>query len=367
MKIPNPFRAIRGRSEGGIALIMVMIAIFVLAVLAGRFALRMKVETKLASNANNESEVEWLGRSGVDYCRWILAEQKRCPEPYDALNQVWAGGPGTVCASNGPLAEVLKEFQLGHGSFTWKIVDLERKININNTAAPGGDALIQQALIQMGADPSEYPPIVGSILDWLDADNDTHVQGSETDYYESLDTPYEAKNGPIDDMSELLLVRGITQDMFWGSATSNHVAAAFQQRSSRFGSPLAPPAYAFGLVDVFTCISSGKVNINTAPLNVLQILLHGNEMWAQNIIKTRAGPDGVDGTEDDIPFNNVGEIINAGVPGPVVQQISPFCDVRSRTFECQIEAQVAGYKRQFIAVVAINNPNDIQILTFYWK
>ncbi len=348
-------------------MIIVMIAIFVLAVLAGRFALRMKVETKLASNANNESELEWLGRSGVDYCRWILAEQKRCPEPFDALNQVWAGGPGTVCASNGPLADVQHEFHLGHGSFTWRIVDLERKININNPLIPGGDALLQQALIQMGADPSEYPPVVNSILDWIDLDPDPRVQGAETDYYASLDTPYEAKNGPIDDLSELLLIRGITQDMYWGSSSSNHVAAAFQQRASRFGGPTVPPSYTFGLVDVFTPISSGKVNINTAPVNVLQILLHGNEMWAQNICKMRAGPDQVDGTEDDIPFNNVGEIINAGVPGPIVQQISPYCDVHSRTFEVQIEAQVAGYKRQFIAVVGFNNPNDIQILTFYWK
>jgi len=115
----------------------------------------------------------------------------------------------------------------------------------------------------MGADPSEYPPIVGSILDWIDQDNDPHVQGTETDYYQSLDTPYEAKNGPIDDLSELLLVRGITQDMYWGSASTNHVAAAFQQRTSRFGSPLAPPSYAFGLVDVFTPISDGKVKLHT--------------------------------------------------------------------------------------------------------
>jgi len=367
MKPSRQSTSVRSRSEHGIALVIVMIAIFVLAMLAGRFAFRMKVETKLASNANNESELEWLGRSGVDYCRWILAEQKKCPEPYDALNQVWAGGPGATCASNGPLADVVHEFPLRHGSFTWKIVDLERKININNTLAPGGDALIQQALILMGADPSEYPPVVGSILDWIDQDNDPHVQGNETDYYQSLDTPYDAKNGPIDDLSELLLIRGITQDMYWGSASTNHVAAAFQQRTSRFGSPLAPPSYAFGLVDVFTPLSNGKVNINTAPVNVLTILLHGNETWAQNIVKLRAGPDQVDGTEDDIPFNNVGEIINAGIPGAVVQQIASYCDVHSRTFEIQIEAQVAGYKRQFISVVGMNNPNDIQILSFYWK
>ena len=48
------------------------------------------------------------------------------------------------------------------------------------------------------------------MLDWIDPDNNQHVGGAESDYYESLDPPYQAKDGPMDDLSELLLVRGIT-------------------------------------------------------------------------------------------------------------------------------------------------------------
>ena len=81
----------RSRSKAGIALIIVLISIVVLTMLAGGFAYSMKVETRLAQNANSEAELEWLGRSGVEYARWILAEQMKIPqEPYDALNQVWA-------------------------------------------------------------------------------------------------------------------------------------------------------------------------------------------------------------------------------------------------------------------------------------
>jgi len=66
-------------AQSGIALIVVMISIFVLAILAGGFAFSMKIETKLARNANNETELEWLGRSGVEYARYIIAEQaKNC-------------------------------------------------------------------------------------------------------------------------------------------------------------------------------------------------------------------------------------------------------------------------------------------------
>src|SRR5947207_12462727 len=87
-----------------------MIAIFVLTMMAGLLAYSMKVETTLAIHANNEAELEWLGRSGVEYARWILAAQRSCPaEPYDALTQVWAGGSGGPCTTNSALGDVLRE------------------------------------------------------------------------------------------------------------------------------------------------------------------------------------------------------------------------------------------------------------------
>ena len=68
-------------TEQGIALVIVMISIFVLAMLAGGFAYSMKVETKLASNGNSEEELQWLGRSGVEYARWVLANSMADPTP----------------------------------------------------------------------------------------------------------------------------------------------------------------------------------------------------------------------------------------------------------------------------------------------
>ena len=47
-------------SQSGIALVIVMISIFVLAMLAAGFAIAMKVETKLARNANSEAELQWV-------------------------------------------------------------------------------------------------------------------------------------------------------------------------------------------------------------------------------------------------------------------------------------------------------------------
>ncbi len=359
--------AAAGASQRGIALVIVMIAIFVLAVLAGGFAYSMKVETKLARNANSETELEWLGRSGVEYARWVLMQQLSCPyEPYIALNQVWAGGSGGICATNGALADVQREVRLGNGSFSWKLTDLERKWNINIAS----DVILGQAMTLLGVDASQSTPIVNSILDWIDPDDNPRIEGTESDFYERLTPPYDAKNGPIDDLSELLLVHGVTQDMYWGPSSTNHPAAAFQEHAARAGQPLTALAYPVGLVDLFTPLSAGKVNINTASAEVLQLIPGVDARTAEAIVSARQGED--DGSGQTGPFRSVdpGYLFNR-VPGlalPVARLIAQFGDVRSRTFEVQVEAQVGGYTRQFIGIIGCGmTPRDIQVLTFYWK
>ncbi len=350
-------------SERGIALVIVMIAIFVLAMLAAGFAYSMKVETKLARNANYETELLWLGRSGVEYARYILAEQFRCPmEPYIALNQIWAGGAGGPCSTNGALADIQREIHLGNGSFTWKITDLERKANINTA----NEALLQQACVLIGADAGEVPTVVGAILDWIDTDDNTHVEGAESDYYEGLNPPYEAKNGPIDDLSELLLVKGITQEMYWGVSSTNHPPAALQQRLNRLGALGAQPISPVGLVDLFTPLSSGKININTASAVVLQLIPGIDNLVAEAIVGARDGAD--DGSGLVGPYRDIGQVRRVPEVSPGVAMIlQQFCAVGSRTFEVQVDAEISGYKRQFVAVLGVANPRDIQILSFYWK
>ena len=61
------------------ALILAMIAIFVLSALAAGFALSMKVETRLAQNADSEQQLLWLGRSGVELARYVLSQQLTIP------------------------------------------------------------------------------------------------------------------------------------------------------------------------------------------------------------------------------------------------------------------------------------------------
>jgi len=351
--------------NSGVALIIVLITMVSLSILAGIFAFRMKVEARLAMNSNNDAEMEWMGRSGAEAAKWLLAQemQARCP---DSLSSVWAGGSGGTCPgiSNSPIADIHLPWTipLGNGEVVINpMTDLERKANINTA----NEQMLEQSLVLMGVDAGEYPVIVNSILDWIDPDNAERPQGAESEYYEAGPWPYSAKNGPIDDMTELMLVQGMTPDLYWGPNSTNYVPSRLRRdSSSRLGFNADAPTYPVGFVDLFTPISSGKININTASIAVLQLLPGVDEHAASEIIRLRSGFEAGFGEQVGVPFNNPGEIINAGLNPALVQQIIPLCDVRSATFEVPITARIGNYTRNFRAVLVRNNPRDVQLVSF---
>ena len=155
--------------------------------------------------------------------------------------------------------------------------------------------------------------------------------------------------------------------MFWGSGASDHAPAAFQHKLGFGNAPGQPPVYAFGLTNVFTTVSSGRINLNTADANVLQTIPGVDAATAADIIKMRAGPDGVDGTEDDTPFTTVNQAQTAGASPQAMALINQICDVRSRTFEVHVTAQIGSFTREYVAILWRNTPMDIQVLSFWWK
>ncbi|HEY5913007.1 MAG TPA: general secretion pathway protein GspK [Verrucomicrobiae bacterium] len=357
-RCPSPIGG-SAKSQEGIALIIVMISIFVLTMLAGGFAYSMKIETRLARNADSEAQLEWLGRSAVEKARWILAEQfKIAQEPYDGLDQVWAGGPGGIATSNSPLANISLSLDSPEGHATFSIVDLERKVNINLA----NEAILQQALTVAGVDAGDSTRLVNSILDWMDPDDRPRVQGAESDFYQDYwpDHPYSAKNGPIDDISELLLIQDITPELFWGAGSTNFQMYAFSPQTRRG----APPVPTVGLTNLFTALSSGRININTASAEVLQVIPGVTPEMAQGIVGARSGepdPMGLSG-----PYRSVDQVRRVPeVNIMVARAIQQFCDVRSRTFEVHVDAQVGGYHRHFVGVLG-RAGRDVPVLGFYW-
>ena len=276
-----------------------------------------------------ERQLHWLGRSGVELAKMLLAtDLVGASGQIDSLGEPWAAFP--------------QELSLGEGNLSVRITDQERKFNINVAGAP----ILQQAFILPGTS-MEGVEAVDSILDWIDADTDAKQHGAETDYYLRLQPPYLAKNGPIDDLTELLLVRGISPAMFYG-----HEAP--QQTSG------------LGLIDLFTSVSSRTLNINTATATTLQVLPPVDANVAAAIVRRRAGPDGVDATHDDMPFRNVQELGGvAGLPPPVMQQIQPYVAVRSVFFEVRVRAEIGGVVREFVSILGRTNPRDLRVLAFY--
>jgi general secretion pathway protein K len=349
----------RHRREGGIAMILVLGAIITLTAIVAGFTYSMKVEARLAQNYRSDAELEWMARSGVEFARYILAQEMQSPEGrmFDALNQKWAGGVGSI--TNEALAGLsLTDNIIGHGRFSVRITDQERRFNINSTDR----FVLEQALILMNVDASLHGTLIDSILDWRDLDDDPGLNGAESDdFYLRLDPPYYAKNGPIDDLSELLLVKGMTPEIYWGSGSTNVVRdpnAPAPGEQGRFGQP----AYiSHGMHDLFTAVSAPQVNINTCTAETLQ-LAGLDPMMAQFVIEARRGPDGADGTEDDTPFTNPQQIPIPAEDPQIRQQVAQYFTTRSRVFEVIVTCDIGGYQRQYRSLLLRRSPRDIPVL-----
>ncbi|HTR43001.1 MAG TPA: general secretion pathway protein GspK [Pseudomonadales bacterium] len=341
------------------ALIVALLAIFMLSANAALLWYSMQVDMKLAGQSNDEPQLVWLGRSGVELARYVLGQEANIPgEPYDALNQIWAGGTGGPGETNGVLTAIdLNHFQIGDGWVSIKIIDEERYANIN-TAAP---QLLTQALTTMGVDANDIPIVSDSILDWVQPGDTPRLSGAKNSYYQSLDPPYYCKEAPMDDISELLLIKGVTKAMYDGGTEQSSAAPKGFNRS-----PFQAPSYTFGLKDVFTPFSDGRINVNTADANALQLIPGVDETTAEAIIKTREGPNGDNGA-DATPYNSVADVQRAGgVSAEAAQNINQFCDVHSHTFEAHVTAHYGNSTRDYVAVIWRNTPLDIRVVSFYW-
>lgn len=352
-----------GKSNSGIALIMVLLVMVAFGILAGRFSYLMKVETTLARNASFYPELEWVGRSGIEQARYVLSQGMVGPNAMvDALNQKWAGGIGDT---NSILAMLpMQDVRLRECKFSLKIIDLDRKFNIN-VANP---FLLRQALNMVGVDASLTGTIADSIVDWRDDNPSSEMSGAESEDYlaaPNLDNkPYFAKNGPLDDLTELLLVRGVTPAMFWGSSAST-LTSLRPASQSRFDEPV----YKVGLVDIFTTMSSRFLNINTASATALQILPAIDENIAAEIIRIRSGPDMIEGNEDDVPFRSPNDLF-AFIPAfdpAMMAQMGQILSVRSEVFEAHVDVFAGDMHREYVAIIRRTNPRDVQVLSMYWR
>jgi type II secretory pathway component PulK len=339
------------KKDRAFAVIIALVAITVLTLLAGGFAYAMKVETKLAANTNDDEKFYWIGRGGVDRACWWLSLEGN--QPFSSKQQYWNHGPGDGPETNSPLAgESLDNYPIAGGTVSLTLVEEESKININTAPGP----LIQQVLTVQGADANDISVVSDSVLDWIDQDDNPRPAGAETDYYLGLTPAYNAKNAPIDNLDELQLVKGVTRAMYNGGSESG-ATTPFPEHQLGFGhAPGQEANYAFGLKDVFTPYSSGKINILTADETVLSLIPGIDTAAAQAIDTAR---------DSDPPIRNVQQLMAAaGIDPQVAGQMMNFVDIRGNTYEVHATVTIGQLSHEYTAVV-YRNGSTVTVFSFY--
>jgi len=168
-----------------------------------------------------------------------------------------------------------------------------------------------------------------AILDWRDGDDAPSPMGAESSYYRTLRPAYVCKNAPFDSVYELLLVRGFTRAVLFG-ADGDAVRAPDGSGDRR-------PA-AEGLRDYLTVYGDGRINLNTAPKQVLLTIPGVTPEIADEVIGRRAGQDSLERTEDDVPFVTFDELLEVGgVTQFVERQMELSCVLASDTFDVRVQ------------------------------
>jgi general secretion pathway protein K len=252
------------RSESGVALIITLLVIVLLMVLASEFSHFVGVELDVVSNFKEEMERYYLAEAGFNRA---LAEIGKSADFHyldengqfkfgKLQDQIQKQEKISKEGEEEKLAEVPEETPLGKGTFTYTIEDEERKLNINLVSR---QVLVELLTISGVEDQMTRDIIADSILDWRDPDRNHLLNGAEDDYYETLDPPYEAKDAEFDTMEELLLVKGMTKDILYGT----------QDEDSPKSKDEKEPTYT-GIAQYLTTINSGQININTAGETVVR-------------------------------------------------------------------------------------------------
>jgi Type II secretory pathway, component PulK len=227
----------------GIALITVILVVSILVAVAIELNRSSRAAIYDAANISDGIKLTYIAKSGFYGAAALLASSNN---NYVTLRDNWA---------KTEILSAQSQTLFTDGYFITTVEDEAGKIPLNKLINGNEYNLdIKDILIRLlrepefGLDEITINVIVDSIKDWIDADNSVTGYGAETSYYASLDPPYEAKNAQLDCIEELLMVKGITKEIFNGTKEKP------------------------GLAGFVTVDSDGQININTAPKMVLRAL-----------------------------------------------------------------------------------------------
>jgi len=299
------------KSQRGIALILTLLITAILVTLIVEVNYSTQVDVRIAGNLRNDLQASYLATSGVNIAISYLKYDAQNTET-DNLTEEWA--------------KSFPPIPVGEGFVKVLIEDENAKININKIVKEGGeeDEMIVNALARLLERAEIDMAILNSIIDWIDPNDDAKAEGAEDNYYESLDPPYPCKNGPLNTLSELHMIKGITDDVY--GKISKHL----------------------------TIYSDGKININTASKEALACLDDEiDEANAEGIIQYR----------EEKPFDTKEELKEV-VGDEVYGRIASIIDVKSNAFNVVATGHVGKVEKVVRSVI---DRQEGQISYLYWR
>jgi general secretion pathway protein K len=308
-------------SQKGIALLLVLWVLTILMVIVLSFSFMARTETHSTLSFKEGLEKKFIAEAGIErgimelFYRSVYKNQTLIIEE----SEVWKIDGTSYSAP------------IGDGHYTVSVMDESGKVDINTAS----DIVLKNLLINAGVQGEEVDTIVDSIMDWRDPDDFHRLHGAESDYYMSLPNPYSAKNANFDTLEELLLVKGMTSEILYGSASGG------EKR---------------GVINFLTVNSkTNSININAAPKEVLMAIPGITPEIADIIIEYRETKEIV----------NMQEI---GIPGETYTLMTPYITpLGTNTFTIESVGYKGSEKGGYAVRATVNIAGNNEYTYLYYK
>lgn len=263
----------REKKQRGLVLVTVLWVVVLLMIMAATVGRTSRLHTKMAHYQAQSLRCQWGARAGVETAIAILKEDVTST---DSLSDLWSDND-----------EDFTDISLSACHFTVRVLDESGKLDINGATKQ-----------QLMALPDMEEPIADAILDWRDENSRPSDQGVETGYYRNLTFPYECRNGPFRTIRELLLVKGVTEDLLYGEDTNFNGVLDLNERDGDESLPMdnGDSELDQGWIAFLSCYGEKKntnsagqprININSADQGELERSLSLTSGQAQWIVDNR--------------------------------------------------------------------------------
>ena len=217
VKRPARHKLMPHAARRGIILVVVLVVVALLALAAYTFAGLMVTHYGAAKLSGRQLQTRALVESGVEAVRLYLMQDEAARDD--------AGGHFNNPDYFQGIPVLIHDDASQRANFTVLVPNLDDDGNLagvrygleDESTRLNVNALVVADQIQENAGrdllmglPGMTEDVADAILDWMDEDDEAREYGAESSYYQALKPPYSAKNGPLDTVEELLLVRGVT-------------------------------------------------------------------------------------------------------------------------------------------------------------